>query len=251
MFRKFSFILFAAILSVFSLAGSSFAQDSPESQATKVVEDFFVAMDKGDINAAINLTEDSRYSNPKELTKAYTEYKGSRSFKHLEILSTVLLDTESVVVQVKSDSTPVGVTEEIFVKNYDSKWKISLGGNKNESTPSTEFSIQTLADHFEFTGFSSAFHYTNDTFTIPSGVSNIVVQGWQYSSNNIPARVSYQLAKGSWLGYDVYGTPFIADGNGEYEGVLSNAPSGSGYCIEIHILNSAVVNGAGNVMYNP
>ncbi|AIQ14866.1 DUF4878 domain-containing protein [Paenibacillus durus] len=244
-------LLVMVLLASFSFGSTSFAKESPESKAKEVVKEFLVAMDKGDINKALELVVDTRFSNIDEQIKEYKEYSGTKNFHSLEIVSVDIENEGSLFVNLKDTSTSSDSREVINVKNYSGQWKISLGSSEKESGKSSDFSINTLADHFEFTNFQYGPHYTNDTFTIPSGVSNVVIQGWQYSSNEYPASASYQLARSTWLGYSTYGTPVDVDKKGDYNITLSGASEGSGFCIRIFVGNSSQINGAGNVMYNP
>ncbi|MDT3425542.1 hypothetical protein J2Z22_001058 [Paenibacillus forsythiae] len=248
--KKFNVVLLLMLLlTTFSFGSSSFAAESPESKAKEVVKEFLVAMDNGDINKALELVVDTRFSNVKEQIKAYKEYRDTRNFRSLEIVSVDIENESSIFVKIKDISTSSDTQEVIHVKNYNGQWKISLGNSEEKSGKSSDVSINTLADHFSFTNFQYGPHYTIDKFSIPSGVSNVVVQGWQYSSNEYPASASYQLARSTWLGQAIYGSAVDVDSNGEYTITLTGAFEGSDFCIRIFVGNSSIINGAGNVTY--
>jgi hypothetical protein len=250
--RKISLLIFSfLILGTLSFGGISSAQESPESIAKHVVESFLAAMNERDFDKAVSLVVDTSFSSPDEQINAYKEYSKTRDFGELRIVSTSIANEGSFFVKLEDSLTSSDVREVINVKNYDGQWKIALGDSSKELGKSPDFSTNTLANHFSFTGYQYGDHWTSPTFSIPSGVSNVVVQGWQYSGNQYYSRATYQLAQKTWLGYKEYGSSVLVDYDGEYNITLSGAFEGSGFCLYVFVGNSTYINGAGNVMYNP
>jgi hypothetical protein len=249
--KKTGLFLFALVLVVgtFSLGSKGSAHESLESTAKQVVKDFLVSMESGNFNKAASLVVDNRFSSTDEQIKEYQNYSSTRSFASLEIASVDVENESSLFVNLKDTSNSAETGEAINVKAINGIWKIALGDDRNATSPG--FSVQTLADHYSYNGLQYGAHYTSNLFSIPSGVSNVVVQGWQYSSNSYPSNVSYQLAQKSWLGYTTYGTAVDVNSDGEFTRTLSGAFAGSGFCIRIFVGNSSNVSAAGNVMYNP
>lgn len=250
MFRKKIIATFAVFLLVSSLtlASKGFAQQSSESKARETVENFILALTNEDYSAALNLVIDDRFPSTKEQIEEYKS--NAHTISNLEVQSVDVSVENLYFVNLKNPQSTADIHEVIPVKEVDGEMKLWLSKDDNTKTNS-DFSIQTLADHYSGTGFLYGAHYTIDQFSIPSGVSNVVVQGWQYSSNSYPAVVSYQLAKDAIFGYTVYGSAVSVDYNGEFTITLGGAFEGSGFCIRIFVGNSADVNLAGNVMYNP
>ncbi|KAF6575960.1 MULTISPECIES: DUF4878 domain-containing protein [Bacillales] len=243
--RKVSLILVALTLSICSFGNISFAEKAPESEASQVVKDFLTSMVSGDFTKATSLVVDQRFSNSEEQIKEYKAFSNSTDLSSLEITSVDTENSNSLYVNLKDNSGKSETGKVIHVKNIDGAWKIMLG---NTSDGQRNISTNAFVDSFQYNGLQYGATYTS-TFSIPSGVSKIMLQGWQYSSNSYPANVSYQLAQDDWLGYKTLGEPVDVDYDGNYSINLFGASSGSNFCIRIFVGNSANVNLSANISH--
>jgi hypothetical protein len=243
--RKVSLILVALTLSICSFGNLSFAEKAPETEASQVVKDFLTSMVSGDFTKATSLVVDQRFSNSEEQIKEYKAFSSTTDLSSLEISSVDTENSNSLYVNLKDNSGKSETGKIIHVKNIDGTWKIILGDTSDEQR---NISTNALASSFSYNGLQYGTTLTN-TFSIPSGVSKIMIQGWQYSSNSYPANVSYQLAQKDWLGYKTFGKAEDVDYDGEYSINLFGASSGSNFCIRIFVGNSSTVNLAGNISY--
>ncbi|MBT2282258.1 hypothetical protein J7E78_01655 [Paenibacillus polymyxa] len=234
------------------------ASDNPEVAAKLAVQEFFDTMAEGSFTEATELVIDMRYPNKEKQIAKYEHYNSVSDFDSMKIIDTHAMDDSTVVVTFQGNVSGIESENELYVKEFEDKWKLILGDNDPATVAALnvpEFSTHAVVDYYSFTGFNyGRAHYTTNSFSTQGNAVNII--GWQYASTDFHADVSYQVAQDSFIGWKTFGNATSVYGNytsaasDRFTISLTGIPKGNDYHIRIVNWAPVSVDGAGNVYTN-